>query len=477
MAKKKSTFYCKECGYESTGWLGKCPGCGQFNTFVEAPDDKPASNNPKSESPVYKANSFSWTDSAVTLRLKDAGKENYVRESTGIPVLDQLFGGGITRGSLTLVVGEPGIGKSTILLQLADSFKGEGEVLYVSGEESPAQIGMRAARLGITRDILICGETRFEVIAEEIKKNKPSLCIIDSMQTLYSEEITGTPGSVTQTREVTAGLIRIAKTNGISIIMVGHITKEGSIAGPKTIEHMVDTVLTFEGDSTGGYRILRSAKNRFGKSNELAFFEMGDKGLKPVESSKALLVAGRPINSPGSVLTSVLEGNEALTCEVQALVAESAYPTPQRMTSGPDRSRVMMLLAVCDKVQKLNLSSCDCFVNIIGGLKVSDPASDLAICAAIVSSARNVPVKPNTLIIGEVGLSGEVRPVTRILKRCLEAVKLGITTIVLPGSCENGLEKEIRDLSDRDRSAFDSITRLYIDNIKDSFDMLFTGGK
>ena len=204
---------------------------------------------------------------------------------------------------------------------------------------------------------------------------------------------------------------------------------------------------------------------------------MGDKGLRPVESSKALLVAGRPINSPGSGLTSVLEGNEALTCEVQALGAESAYPTPQRMTSGPDRNRVMMLLAVCDKVQKLNLSSCDCFVNIIGGLKVSDPASDLAICAAIVSSARNVPVKPNTLIIGEVGLSGEVRPVTRILKRCLEAAKLGITTIVLPGSCENGLEKEIKDLSDSDRAGFDNITRLYIDNIKDSFDMLFTGGK
>ena len=336
---------------------------------------------------------------------------------------------------------------------------------------------MRAERLGITRDMLICGETRFEVIAEEIKKNKPALCIIDSMQTLYSEEISGTPGSVTQTREVTAGLIRIAKTNGISIIMVGHITKEGSIAGPKTIEHMVDTVLTFEGDSTGGYRILRSVKNRFGKSNELAFFEMGDKGLRPVESSKALLVAGRPLNSPGSVLTSVLEGNEALTCEVQALVAESAYPTPQRMTSGPDRNRVMMLLAVCDKVQRLNLSSCDCFVNIIGGLKVSDPASDLAVCAAIVSSARNVPVKPNTLIIGEVGLSGEVRPVTRVLKRCIEAAKLGITTIVLPGSCENGLEKEIKDLSDSDRAGFDNITRLYIDNIKDSFDMLFTGGK
>ena len=253
------------------------------------------------------------------------------------------------------------------------------------------------------------------------------------------------PGSITQTREVTAGIIRIAKTNNISFILVGHITKDGSIAGPKTIEHMVDTVLTFDGDNTGGYRILRSVKNRFGKSNELAFFEMGDKGLRPVESSKALLVAGRPIDSPGSVLTSVLEGNEALICEVQALVAQSCYPNPQRMTSGPDRNRVMMLLAVCDKIFRLNMSSNDCFINVIGGLKISDPASDLAICAAVISSARGVSVRPNTLIIGEVGLSGEIRPVSRIMKRISEAESSALTTVVMPGSLESSIEKECRN--------------------------------
>ena len=478
MAKKNVTFFCKECGYEAAGWMGKCPACGQWNTFTEAPSGAAASGkSSRPESPVYKANSFSWTDSAVTVRLGDAGKEHYSRHSTGVACLDGLFGGGITDGSVTLVVGEPGIGKSTILMQLINTFKSDSEILYVSGEESPAQIGMRAQRLGVTRNILICGETRFESIAEQIKEYKPSLCIVDSIQTLYSDEISGTPGSITQTREVTAGIIRIAKTNNISFILVGHITKDGSIAGPKTIEHMVDTVLTFDGDNTGGYRILRSVKNRFGKSNELAFFEMGDKGLRPVESSKALLVSGRPIDSPGSVLTSVLEGNEALICEVQALVAQSCYPNPQRMTSGPDRNRVMMLLAVCDKIFRLNMSSNDCFINVIGGLKISDPASDLAICAAVISSARGVSVRPNTLIIGEVGLSGEIRPVSRIMKRISEAGKLGITTVVIPGSLESSIEKEMSEFMSSGKAASDSlesIVRLYPDNLSEAVDMLFT---
>ncbi|MBP5775375.1 MAG: DNA repair protein RadA, partial [Clostridiales bacterium] len=294
MAKKNVTFFCKECGYEAMGWMGKCPSCGMFNTFVEAPAEE-SKKAAKTDSPALSANSYSWTEYPVTVRLADAGTENYTRISSGIGSLDSLFGGGITEGSVTLVCGEPGIGKSTILMQIANSYKGTGEVLYVSGEESPAQIGMRAERLGIKRNILICSETRFEKVAEQIKNNKPCLCIIDSIQTLYSEQVAGTPGGVAQTREVTAGLIRIAKTNGITIIMVGHIAKDGSIAGPKTIEHMVDTVLGFEGDATGGYRIIRSAKNRFGRSNEICFFEMGEAGLIPVDSSKALLVAGRPL--------------------------------------------------------------------------------------------------------------------------------------------------------------------------------------
>ena len=473
MAKKNVTFFCKECGYETSGWMGKCPGCGMFNTFVEAPSDKSPAKA-KTDAPAFTANQYSWTDSAVTVRLKDAGKENYTRHSTGIASLDQLFGGGITEGSVTLVAGEPGIGKSTILMQLADSYKADGEILYISGEESPAQIGMRASRLKIRRDILICGETRFESIAEQIKTYKPCLAIIDSIQTLYSEQVAGTPGGVAQIREVAAGLIRIAKTNNITIIMVGHIAKDGSIAGPKTIEHMVDTVLSFEGDTTGGYRIIRSAKNRFGRSNEICFFEMGETGLIPVDSSKALLVAGRPLNSPGSVLTSTLEGNDALTIEVQALCAESVYPNPQRMTSGPERGRVLMLLAVCEKLLSLGLTSKDVFVNVIGGLKVSDPATDLAVCIAAVSSARGISCKPDTLILGEVGLSGEIRPVSRILKRCLAAARLGITTVVLPGSSKEALEKELSNISPEAFGGRSVPDFIYADNLKEAVDILFS---
>ena len=470
---KKTTFFCKECGYETSGWMGKCPGCGMFNTFVEAPSaQEPA--KAKTDSPAFTANRYSWTDSAVTVRLSEAGKENYKRHSTGIAPLDTLFGGGITEGSVTLVAGEPGIGKSTILMQLADSYKADGEVLYISGEESPAQIGMRASRLKIRRDILICGETRFEAIAEQLKAHKPCLPIIDSIQTLYSEQVAGTPGGVAQIREVAAGLIRIAKTNNITIIMVGHIAKDGSIAGPKTIEHMVDTVLSFEGDSTGGYRIIRSAKNRFGRSNEICFFEMGETGLIPVDSSKALLVAGRPLNSPGSVLTSTLEGNDALTIEVQALCTESVYPNPQRMTSGPERGRVLMLLAVCEKILSLGLTSKDCFVNVIGGLKVSDPATDLAVCIAAVSSARGGSCRPDTLILGEVGLSGEIRPVSRILKRCVAASKIGITTVVLPGSSKAALEKELKGISADTFGGRNVPEFIYADNLKEAVDILFT---
>ncbi len=470
---KKATFFCKECGYEITGWMGLCPGCGMRNTFVEAPAAK-APAKAKVDAPAFTANQYSWTDSAVTVRLSEAGKENYKRHSTGIPSLDNLFGGGITEGSVTLVAGEPGIGKSTILLQLADSYKCEGDILYISGEESPAQIGMRASRLKIKRDILICGETRFEEIAEQLKAHKPCLAIIDSIQTLYSEQVAGTPGGVAQIREVAAGLIRIAKTNNITILMVGHIAKDGSIAGPKTIEHMVDTVLGFEGDATGGYRIIRSAKNRFGRSNEICFFEMGEQGLIPVDSSKALLVAGRPLNSPGSVLTSTLEGNDALTIEVQALCAESVYPNPQRMTSGPERGRVLMLLAVCEKLLKLGLTTKDCFVNVIGGLKVSDPATDLAVCMAAVSSARGVSVRPNTLILGEVGLSGEIRPVSRILKRCTASSRLGITTVVLPGSAKDALEKELKNASSDVFGGNAAPEFIYADNLKEAVDILFS---
>ena len=421
------------------------------------------SSNTKSESPAFKASSYSWTDRRETVRLNEAGKEDYVRLSTGIEQLDVLFGGGITDGSVTLLGGEPGIGKSTILLQLADTFAGEGDILYVSGEESPAQIKMRADRLNVKgSNIIICAQTCFEVIAEELSNTKPSLCIIDSIQTLYSVNVNGTPGSVSQAREVTAGLIRIAKSNGLPIILVGHVTKDGAIAGPKTLEHMVDTVLYFEGDNTGAYRILRSVKNRFGRSGELAFFEMTQHGLKSVDSSNALLISGRPLEAPGSAITSAMEGARALTIEIQALAADTCYGTPQRMTSGPDRSRASMLLAVAEQQFKLNLNTKDVFINIIGGLRITDPACDLALIMSVVSSARGIPLKPDTMILGEVGLTGELRPVSSLNLRIEEAGRLGIRNIVLPSSCKNAVKNP------------GNTEFFFIDNVSEATDVLFS---
>ena len=465
MAKKNVTFFCKECGYETAGWMGKCPGCGSFNTLVESTTvtGSGKSSNTKSESPAFKASSYSWTDRRETVRLNEAGKEDYVRLSTGIEQLDVLFGGGITDGSVTLLGGEPGIGKSTILLQLADTFAGQGDILYVSGEESPAQIKMRADRLNVKgSNIIICAQTCFEVIAEELSNTKPSLCIIDSIQTLYSENVNGTPGSVSQAREVTAGLIRIAKSNGLPIILVGHVTKDGAIAGPKTLEHMVDTVLYFEGDNTGAYRILRSVKNRFGRSGELAFFEMTQHGLKSVDSSNALLISGRPLEAPGSAITSAMEGARALTIEIQALAADTCYGTPQRMTSGPDRSRASMLLAVAEQQFKLNLNTKDVFINIIGGLRITDPACDLALIMSVVSSARGIPLKPDTMILGEVGLTGELRPVSSLNLRIEEAGRLGIRNIVLPSSCKNAVKNP------------GNTEFFFIDNVSEATDVLFS---
>ena len=457
MATKKTTFFCKECGTETSGWMGKCPGCGMWNTLV---DSETVTSSPK-----QKTDRYSWTESNETVKLSDAGKEDYLRVSSGIDELDLLFGGGITLGSVTLVGGEPGIGKSTILLQLADSYKDPGTVLYVSGEESPAQIKMRADRLGITNDrIVICAQTNFDNIAKEIASQKPVLCIVDSIQTLYCENVSGTPGSVSQAKEVTSGLVRIAKSTSLPVIVVGHVTKEGSIAGPKTIEHMVDTVLYFEGDNTGNYRILRSVKNRFGKSNELAFFEMRESGLCAVDSSSALLVTGRPQMSPGSCLTSTMEGGRPLTIEIQALAADTGYGNPQRMTSGPDRNRVSMLLAVTEKIFKLNLGVKDCFINVIGGLRITDPACDLAIVSAVISSVRGIAVRPNTLILGEVGLTGELRPVSGISKRIHEARRIGITRVILPGSCKDSIS------SDKEKGDCEYI---FVDNISEASDMLF----
>lgn len=485
MAKKNNIFFCSECGTETNGWMGKCPGCGAWNTLTEAPSETKTTTKADSSSPSLSYSKYAWTDSSKVIPLSKAGTEDYTRVSTGLSSLDELLGGGLTSGSVVLVGGEPGIGKSTLLLQLASSYKSSGQILYVSGEESPAQIGMRADRLEINKSgILVCAQTKFETIASELASIKPSLCIIDSIQTLYSEAVSGAPGSVSQAREVTAGLVRFAKSTSVPIILVGHITKEGSIAGPKTLEHMVDTVLYFEGDSNGEFRILRSVKNRFGKSNEIAFFEMTGKGLVEVEPSSALLVKGRPLEAPGSALTSTIEGTRALTVEIQSLVTTSCYGTPQRMTTGIDRNRASMLLAVCEKHLGIPLSDKDTFINVIGGVKLSDPALDLAIISSLLSSARGLPIKESTLILGEVGLSGELRPVSRISERISEAVKLGIKTIVLPSSCKNTSLKNLENkkISQKFNTSFKDYDKLlmpeylYVDNLSEAVDVLFSVG-
>lgn len=486
MVKNNTKYFCTECGYEVAGWMGKCPSCGAWNTLVSQTtvtgSGKNRNNTVSSEIPIYNSDKFSWTKSKGTVPLSDAGQTEYSRTSTGIHEIDDLLGGGLTDGSVILVGGEPGIGKSTLLLQLADSYPQNKEILYVSGEESPAQIGMRASRLGVTNPhITLCAETCFETIAEELNKLKPSLCIIDSIQTLFSENLAGTPGSIAQAREVTAGLIRLAKSNTLSIILVGHVTKDGNIAGPKTLEHMVDTVLYFEGDNLGTYRILRSIKNRFGRSNELVFFEMGDNGLRPVTSASQMLLSGRPINVSGSVLTSTMEGTKPLIIEVQALITDSPYGTAQRMTSGLDRNRVAMLLAICEKILKVPVSTKDVFINVIGGIKINDYACDLAVITAVLSSYYNLPARPNSLIIGEVGLTGELRPTAQIGKRISEALSLGINTIILPGSCKKQVNEIINKNSaqsiNKSGQNCDKIAKcefMYVDNLFEANDVLFT---
>ncbi len=487
MAKKNISFFCSECGFETTGWSGKCPSCGAWNTMTESTRVTGSDKKGLKDSPVHSANQFSWTDSKTTVKLKDAEKDNYVRISSGLSAIDTILGGGITEGSITLIGGEPGIGKSTLLLQLAGTFdSSKGDVFYVSGEESASQIALRADRLGIDKEgITICSLTCFERIAEELLKVQPSLCIIDSIQTLYSENIQGTPGSVSQAREVTAGLVRIAKTNNIPIFLVGHITKDGNIAGPKTLEHMVDTVLYFEGEDLGALRLLRSIKNRFGKSGEICFFEMTEKGLVPVKDFQSILISGHPVNVPGSSLTAAIEGTKAVAVEIQALMTASGYSNAQRMCTGLEKNRVTMLLAVADKFLKLNTPSFDSFINVVGGLKVSDPALDLAILAAVISSVRGIPVKADTMILGEVGLTGELRPVSQLSQRIDCASKSGITTLILPSSCKKTVEKsgvskdknvlfKNNDKSTNNCDKISSLECIYADNLSEAVDILFS---
>ena len=432
MAKAKTTaFFCKECGYESSKWLGQCPACRAWNTLVEEPVAGTASAAGKGRMSSDRGAGRAVAKPAL---LSEIRLEQEDRISTGFKELDRVLGDGIVAGSLVLVGGDPGIGKSTLLLQVCRHLAADGQkVLYISGEESLKQIKMRANRIGtVTGELRFLSETNLERIEAVIDQEKPQIVVIDSIQTMYREEITSAPGSVSQVRESTGVLMQIAKSRGIAIFVVGHVTKEGVVAGPRVLEHMVDTVLYFEGYRHASYRILRGVKNRFGSTNEIGVFEMREEGLVEVENPSEYMLDGRPQEASGAVVSCSLEGTRPILLEVQALVAETNFGMPRRTAAGTDYNRVNLLMAVLEKRSGVQLSSCDAYVNITGGIKIQEPAIDLGIVLAILSSFRNKALNPKLVAFGEVGLSGEVRAVSMAKQRVAEAEKLGFEECVVP---------------------------------------------
>ena len=447
---KKIMYFCQECGYESAKWMGQCPGCKAWNTFVEEPVSTAKKTSGSSGKLTEKR--------AEPVILKDISLREDERQTTGIGELDRVLGGGIVPGSLVLVGGDPGIGKSTLLLQVCRNLAGRGvSVLYISGEESLRQIKLRANRIGQFSDNLqlLC-ETNLDTVREVIERKKPDGAIVDSIQTMYDEEIGSAPGSVSQVRESTNVLMQIAKGQGVSIFIVGHVTKEGNVAGPRVLEHMVDTVLYFEGDRHASYRILRGVKNRFGSTNEIGVFEMRSTGLEEVLNPSEYLLNGRPENASGSVVACSMEGTRPILVEIQALVCQSNFGIPRRTAVGTDFNRVNLLMAVLEKKVGLHLASSDAYVNIAGGMKMTEPAIDLGICLAIVSSVKDVVIPDNLMAFGEIGLSGEVRAVSMAGQRVQEAKKLGFETVILPEVCRSSFEKT------------DGIRLVFVERIQDA---------
>ena len=433
MAKgKKTVYFCQNCGHEESKWLGQCPMCKEWNTFVE---EKIDSGVTKGTTAGAREVRESVRDARI-VRLNDVTADDDTRVTTGIRELDRVLGGGIVPGSLVLVGGDPGIGKSTLLLQVCQRLAGEKKVLYISGEESQAQIKLRANRMGaFAQGLYLLCETNLEIIRGVIEKERPELVIIDSIQTMYSEDVSSAPGSVSQVRESTNVFMQLAKGLCIPIFIVGHVTKEGTVAGPRVLEHMVDTVLYFEGDRHASYRILRAVKNRFGSTNEIGVFEMRQTGLEEVENPSEYMLSGRPEQASGSVVACSMEGTRPILIEIQALVCHSNFGMPRRTAAGTDYNRVNLLMAVLEKRLGMALGSSDAYVNIAGGIKMNEPAIDLGIVMALVSSYRNRPVDEKTIVFGEVGLSGEVRAVNMPEQRVAEAKKLGFETCILPEVC------------------------------------------
>ena len=428
MAKEKTVFFCKECGCESSKWVGQCPACHEWNTMVEAPA------NGKRGRTSLSGGRRSVPMAAKPAKMNEIETQKECRRPTGMKELDRVLGGGIVPGSLILVGGDPGIGKSTLLLQMCRLVSAEGtKVLYVSGEESARQIKLRAERIGkFTDDLYLFSETCIGTILQAVDEVKPEVLIVDSIQTVFEESVDAAPGSVSQVREITSILLQLAKSQNITIFIVGHVTKEGNVAGPRMLEHMVDTVLYFEGDKTAMYRMLRGVKNRFGSTNEIGVFEMRRDGLREVENPSEFMLNGRPENASGSVVACSMEGTRPILLEIQALVCESNFGMPRRTAAGTDYNRVNLLMAVLEKRIGYHLGNYDAYVNIAGGIKINEPAIDLGIVMAIVSSYKNRPFDERTIVFGEVGLSGEVRAVNMPEQRVAEAKKLGFETCIVP---------------------------------------------
>lgn len=435
MAKLKSLYVCSECGYESAKWYGKCPGCGEWNTMSEEiPVSASSKGNKKLSASVQ-----------PVLRLNEITGNVEKRISTGINEFDRVLGGGIVQGSLVLIGGDPGIGKSTILLQICEHLGKTCDVLYVSGEESANQIKLRANRLGVTTNRLgVLAQTDVGIIVETVKSEKPDIVIIDSIQTMIYDECSSSAGSVTQVRECTNVFMHMAKSLGIPVFVVGHVNKDGAIAGPKVLEHIVDTVLYFEGERNYSYRILRGVKNRFGSTNEIGVFEMRQSGLAEVENPSLLMLSGRPKNVSGTCVACVMEGTRPILAEVQGLVTATGFGTPRRMSTGFDYNRMAMILAVLEKRGGYYFNSMDAYINVIGGLKLDEPAADLTVAMALISSLKDVVVQENAIAFGEIGLAGEIRAVNNCEQRVSEALRLGFDKCIIPFHNYKSLSKSVK---------------------------------
>ncbi len=452
--KSKIMYQCTQCGFESPKWMGKCPGCGEWNTMLETVKEP--------VSPQRVTTNRALGNISRPIPIDEISTQDEHRYHTGLSELDRVLGGGIVKGSLILISGEPGIGKSTILLQICEYLCKSLRILYVSGEESARQIKLRAGRLGVSSpNLMVLTETDVQYVVEEIRAEKPDLVMIDSIQTMNHTELTSSPGSVTQVRECTNTMMRCAKTLDIPIIIVGHVNKDGAIAGPKVLEHIVDAVLYFEGDRQMTYRILRAAKNRYGSTNEIGVFDMGETGLQQVENPSQAMLSGRPKDSSGTCVTAVMEGSRPILAEIQGLVTTSGFGTPRRMSTGFDYNRMALILAVLEKRAGYYFSNLDAYLNVVGGLRLDEPSVDLAVATALISSLKDKPIREDTVVFGEVGLAGELRNIRHADQRISEAARMGFKRCVLPHHSLKGIvnSQKIEVIGARNiREAFEAAT-------------------